>query len=55
MKGLVVLLLVGAACGYRFDFHDDYFSEAFVNYHNSRDDVSWKVQELDILGLPLAR
>ena len=43
MKGFVVLLLVGAACGYRFDFHDDYFSEAFVNYHNSRNDVSWKV------------
>ncbi|XP_060571629.1 cathepsin B-like [Ruditapes philippinarum] len=52
MKGLVVLLLVGAACGYRFDFHDDYFSEAFVNYHNSRDDVSWKATTDNFKNVP---
>ncbi|XP_045180945.2 cathepsin B-like isoform X2 [Mercenaria mercenaria] len=52
MKGLVLLLFVGAAWGYRFDFHDDYFSEAFVNYHNSRNDVSWKATTENFKNVP---
>ncbi|KAH3740634.1 hypothetical protein DPMN_047343 [Dreissena polymorpha] len=43
MKAFIVLFVVGAACAYKFDFTDDYFTEAFVNYHNARTDVTWKV------------
>ena len=43
MKLFLVLLAVTAASAYTFDFYEDYFTEAFVNYHNARSDVTWKV------------
>lgn len=49
MKLLLLVLAVGTACAYKFDFYDDYFSEAFVNYHNSRSDVTWKVKCLKLI------
>ncbi|XP_052238627.1 uncharacterized protein LOC127849919 [Dreissena polymorpha] len=53
MKAFIVLFVVGAACAYKFDFTDDYFTEAFVNYHNARTDVTWKATTENFKNVPL--
>nr|AGL33709.1 cathepsin B [Sinonovacula constricta] len=47
MKLLLLLVAVGMATAYKappkdYNYFDDYFGEEFVNFHNSRKDVSWK-------------
>ncbi|XP_052763609.1 cathepsin B-like [Mya arenaria] len=52
MKAFILLLTVGTACCLKFDFHDHYFTEAFVNYHNSRSDVTWKATTENFKNVP---